>query len=254
LGPAQAAAVVAAPHGVLPLAAAQQRSLLELLCQAPDPRARNTRFRIGPVLSIVALALLSGARQISEIARFATRLKPLQRAALRLPRKKGTRCFYEVPGYSVFYEVLTRLDSQAFATLLSGWLTQQHGALPGVLALDGKMIRDIIGMVSLVEVEDGSPVAMAVMEQKENTTRCELKVAQQLLAAVPSLDGQTVTADPLHCQKETARLIVEKGGEYLLQIKGNQPTLLQYATTQTAGDTPLLSRPPAVTDVSKNAR
>jgi len=253
LRPDQAAAVVAAAHGVLPLTADQQRSLMAVLGQAPDPRARNTRFRIGPVLSIVAMALLAGARQISEIARFATRLQPQQRAALRLPRKKGTRRFYEVPGYSVFYAVLTRMDPAQLATLLSNWLTQQHGTLPGVLALDGKMIRDIIGMVSLVEVEDGSPVAMAVMDQKEQTERCELKVAQQLLAALPSLDGQTVTADPLHCQKETARVIVEKGGEYFLQIKSNQPKLLKYAQTQTVGDTPLLSRSPVATVASKNA-
>ena len=187
LPPECAAAVVAAPHGLLPLRAAQQRSLLDVLCQAADPRGRNTRFRIGPVLCIVAMALLAGARQISEIARFATRLTPQQRAALRLPRKKGTRAFYQVPSYSVFYEVLTRLDPVGFATLLSGWLSQQAGALPGVLALDGKMIRDVIGTVSLVEVEDGSPVAVAVMDQKEQTECGDLKVAQQLLADVPSL-------------------------------------------------------------------
>jgi hypothetical protein len=115
------------------------------------------------------------------------------------------------------------------------------------------MIRDIIGTVSLVDVEDGSPVAVAVMDQKENTQRCELKVAQELLAAMPSLDGKTITADPLHCQKETARLIAEKGGEYFLQIKGNQPTLLQYARTQ-GSDAPLLSRPPTDMDASKNGR
>jgi len=56
-----------------------------------------------------------------------------------------------------------------------------------------------------------------------------------------------------HCQKETARLIAEKGGEYFLQIKGNQPTLLQYARTQSP-DAPLLSRPPAGTDASNNGR
>lgn len=252
LPPECAAAVVAAPHGLLPLNAAQQRSLFAVLCGAPDPRARNCHFRIGPVLTIVAMALLAGARQISEIARFATRLTPKQRAAVWLPRKKGTRAFYEVPGYSVFREVLTRMDPEAFARLLSGWLTAQAGALPGVLALDGKMIREIIGMVSLVEVEDGSPVAMAVMDQKEATERCELKVGQQLIASVSSLEGKTVTADPLHCQKETARGIVEKGGEYFLQIKGNQPTLLAYARTQTAG-APLLSRPRAGTDGSKSA-
>lgn len=235
LAPEHADARVAAAHGVLPLAQPQRRSLLELLRRAPDPRGKNTRFRIGPVLSIVAMALLGGARQISEIARFATRLKPTQRAELGLPVKKGTGRFYQVPSYDVFYDVLTRMDPEPFAALLSGWLGAQAGTLPGALALDGKMIRDIIGMVSLVEVEDGSPVALAVMDQKEATARCELKVAQQLLAAVPALDGKTVTADPLHCQKETARIIVEKGGEYLLQIKGNQPTLFETARAATRG-------------------
>ena len=105
---------------------------------------------------------------------------------------------------------------------------------------------------SLVEVEDGAPVALAVMDQKENTARCELKVAQQLLAAIPALDGKTITADPLHCQRETARIIVEKGGEYLLQIKANQPSLLATARAAPRGS-PLLSRPPADTGASKHA-
>jgi hypothetical protein len=252
LAPEHAPAVMPVAHGLLPLSQAQRRSLMEVLRRAPDPRGKNTRFRIGPVLSMVAMALLCGARQISEIARFAHRLHPRQRAELGLPLKKGARRFYEVPTYSVFYEVLTRMDADAFAALLSDWLGEQQGALPGALALDGKMIRDIIGTVSLVDVEDGSPVAIAVMDQKENTQRCEMKVAQQLLAAMPSLDGKTITADPLHCQKETARIIAEKGGEYFLQIKGNQPTLLQYARIQ-ASSAPLFSRPSAGMDASKNA-
>ena len=41
--------------------------------------------------------------------------------------------------------------------------------------------------------------------------------------------NKIVTADALHCQKTTARTIVEKGGDYLLQIKGNQPKLLAQA-------------------------
>jgi hypothetical protein len=53
--------------------------------------------------------------------------------------------------------------------------------------------------VSLVDVEDGAPVAVSVMDQKENTIRCELKVARKLLAAVPLQKGKTVKADALHC-------------------------------------------------------
>lgn len=253
LAPDHAMAVVDPTHGVLPLIKPQRRSLLEALRLAPDPRAKNTRFRIGPVLSIVSMALLCGARQITEIARFAQRLHPAQRAELGLPLKKGTRAFREIPSYSVFYEVLTRMDPETFARLLSDWLAQQAGTLPGALALDGKMIGDIIGTVSLVDAEDGSPVAVAVMDQKEGTPRCELKVAQDLLKALPTLEAKTVTADALHCQKETARTIVDKDGDYLLQIKGNQPNLLKAARARTGGS-PLLPRRPADTDVSNNAR
>lgn len=253
LPPEHEGALVDVSSGKMPLSQQQRRSLMDVLRKAPDPRGRNARFRTHGVLSIVAMALLCGARQISEIARFATRLRPEQRRELGLPIKKGTLRFYEVPGYGVFYQLLTRMDPAPFADILTGWLCQQQGALPGALALDGKMIRDIIGTVSLVDVEDGSPVAVAVMDQKENTTRCELKVAQQLLEALPSLEGKTITADPLHCQRETARVIVDKGGNYLLQIKANQPSLLEQARVKTP-EAPFLSKPVVGTDALKPAK
>lgn len=245
-----AQACVAPPGGLLPLAPDQCGSLLEVLRQVPDPRGRNTRFRIGPVLTLVVMALLAGARDVAQIARFATRLKPRQRAALGLPLKKGTRCFYEVPTYSVFYQVLSRLDPEALALRLNGWLSQQAGRLPAALSLDGKMIRDLIGTVTLADAEDGSPVALGLMDQKEGTQRCELTAAQALIDSLPSLEGQTVTADPLHCQRELARTVVAKGGEYLFQIKGNQPKLLEHARTQCQDQPPFCSKPSSVTDAS----
>ena len=140
---------VAAPSGTLPVNAPQMSSLLEVFRQAPDPRDSNAHYRIGPVLTLMAMALLAGRREIAEIARFATTLTPRQRRRLGLPRKKGTRAFYEVPGYGVFYQVLTRMDCEAFATLLNGWLQSRSGTLPQALALDGKMIRNHIGLLTL---------------------------------------------------------------------------------------------------------
>jgi hypothetical protein len=52
--------VIVPPSGVLPLAQPQVLSLFEVLQRAPDPRASNTRFRIGSVLTLVAMALLAG--------------------------------------------------------------------------------------------------------------------------------------------------------------------------------------------------
>lgn len=240
--------VIAPPSGVLPVNQPQWESLYEVLQRAPDPRAKNTRFRIGAVLTLVALGLLAGRRDISELARFAQTLHPHQRRRIGLPRKPGTKAFYEVPTYSVFYSVLTRLDSEAFAVLLHDWLQARAGTLPQALALDGKMIRDHLGLLTLAQHEDGAPQAVAVYDQKEGTPRCEQTVATRLLQQGPALDERTITADPLHCQKANARAIVDKGGDFLFQIKGNQPGLLAQAQAFAAlPDTPFLSRPTADT-------
>ncbi len=39
---------------------------------------------------------------------------------------------------------------------------------------------------------------------------------------MPGIEGVTITADALHCQRETCDLIVQEGGGYCLQLKGNQ--------------------------------
>jgi len=205
--------LTAPPSGVLPLSQPQMLSLEEALRAAPDPRGRNTRFRSGPVLALVAMALLAGRRDFSEIARFASTLSQKQRHLLGLPRKKGTKAFYQVPTYSVFYALLT-----------------------------------------LAQHEDGAPQAVAICDQKEGTPRCEQGVGTALLESFPALDHKTITADALHCLRPNARAIVEKGGEYLLQIKANQPRLLAQAQAFDAlPGTPFFPKLTAATAASKPA-
>lgn len=236
--------LIAAPSGTLPIKVEQLDSLLDVFRRAPDPRASNTVYRTYSVLTVIAMALLAGRREIAEIARFATTLRQPQRRRLGFPRKKGTQAFWQVPSYSVFYQVLTRMDPEAFAKLLSGWLQGRAGSLPGALAMDGKMIRDHIGLLTLAQHEDGAPVAIAVYDQKEGTQRCELSAATALLEQLPSLDGKIITADALHCQRTHASTIVQKGGDYLLQIKANQENLLKKAQALDGlKSTPFFSRP-----------
>ena len=230
-------------HGVLPVSAVQSRSLMEALQQVPDPRSKNSSFRIGSILAIIAMALMSGCRDLSAIHRFGQRLKPKQRALIGLPRKRGTR-FYKVPCYSVYYRLLAALDTDAFAKVLSGWLSEHSGSLPGCLAMDGKMIRETIGVLSLVDHETGVPVSMALMSQKTGEgDLCEMKVGERLVEQSGRLDGKLVTADALHMQRETVGKIVEGGGDYLVQIKGNQPSLHGYVQKAAAKATPFLTNP-----------
>lgn len=169
--PADCQPAVTPPGGVLPVNQPQMLSLLEAIRVAPDPRAKNTRFRRGPVLAIVAMALLAGRREIAEIARFATTLSPRQRHLLGLPRQPTTKAFYKVPSYSVFYALLTQLDGEAFAAHLAAWLQAHAEALPQALAMDARMIRAHLGRLARAQPEDGALPAVARDDQKEGTPR-----------------------------------------------------------------------------------
>jgi hypothetical protein len=224
------------------LRAPQLASLFETLQRVPDPRTRSgRRYPIGAVLTLVALGLLRGATHVSTILRTAQKLSPNQRAQLRLPCKKGTR-FRQVPGYDVFRAVLNRVDLDALARGLTQWLQSHTGELPRTLAVDGKTIRDHLGLiVTLVDTEEGTPVAVAADVRGKGH---ELKTTQALLASPEvSLLNATVTADSLHCQDQTAHLITrEKGGDYVLQIRGNQPTLHQHTQSQLTPAAPLFAK------------
>jgi len=232
------------------LRAPQLSSLFEALQRVPDPRRRCARrYLIGAVLSLVALGLLRGALHVSTILRTAQKLSQSQRGQLRLPFKKGTR-FRPVPGYDVFREVLNRVDLDALGLVLTQWLQSHAGELPRTLAVDGKTIRDHLGLiVTLVDTQEGTPVAVAADVRGKGH---ELKTTQTLLASAEvNLLGATVTADSLHCQDQTAHLITrEKGGDYVLQLRDNQPTLHQHAQNQLARTRPLFAKMTPGTDAS----
>ena len=154
-------------HGQLPFKAPQLRSLFEALQQVKDPRSRQSRIRLGSILAIAAMALLCGYRNIAEIARFAQRLTQPQREKIGLPLKKGASMFREVPDYQFFYRLLCKTDPDELAEKLTGWLREQSGSLPGALAMDGKFIRDTVGVLTLADHETGAPEAMAICSKKK---------------------------------------------------------------------------------------
>ena len=229
--------------GVMPIKAKQIESLHEALCKVPDPRAKNCVYHIGAILSIVAMGVFSGHRDLKAIMRFADRMTLPQRKKLALPSfEKGSR-YKKIPSYTAVYNLLTQLDLDAFSHVLSEWLAQHRGSLPVALAMDGKFIRDTVGLVTLAEHETGSPVAMIDASQKEGDgERCELKAAQKMIGKHDDLTNTVITADALNAQKDTARAIVDRGGEYCIQVKDNQKTIRQEAELSAKELSPLLPR------------
>lgn len=233
--------------GVMPIGKGQRESLYDALCRVRDTRDSNRTFHIGGMLSIVVMATMSGANSVKAIARFAQRLDMPQRRELCMPHAKSksgvvAKHEYKVPSYVTMYNFLKTLDLDDFARKLTEWMSAQEGTLPRQLALDGKFVKEVMGVVSVVNAETGAPVAVAACTRKEGEKgRCEMPVGRKLLGRM-GLSNALVSSDALHCQQDTAREILCSGGEHLMQVKGNQSGVIRRANAvvrarKCAGDT-----------------
>lgn len=235
----------------LPVTAAMLRPLSEALRQVPDPRGKSRQHRIGPLLCLLALGLLCGGTNLNAIVRHARRLTQAQ---LRLLGVRGRQSspgsgfwIYRVPNYDTFRRLLLALDLDAFAKVLNLWLGEHRGALPANLSIDGKTVRGKLGtIVTLCDIEQKVPVAVAATKQIGG----EQAAARELLRAEEvCLINATVSLDALYTNEENARIIVqEKGGEFLISVKENQPTVKKALDEKLEGAPFFSTRPSAVTE------
>ena len=127
-----------------------------------------------------------------------------------------------MPGYDALNDLLGAMDPVAYARALTAFLQAHAGRLPRSLALDGKRVGNgRCGMiVTLCRHEDGRPVAMTVARGKKEDS--EVSAGRALLADPQvELVNALVTADPLHNQEATGRVVLNKGGDYLIGTKEN---------------------------------
>lgn len=224
-----------------PLKVAQLESLRDAFRQVPDPRAATSRRHPLPaLLGLIALGLLMGARDVLDIWRKVACLSQRQREALGLCVRDKHSGRLTMPGYDALNDLLGAIDPAAYARALTAFLQAHAGLLPRSLALDGKSVGNgKCGMiVTLCRHEDGRPVAMTVARGKKED--CEVSEARALLADPQvQLANAILTADPLHNKADTVRVILDKGGDYLIGTKANTAKRLAGATQALQG-TPLL--------------
>lgn len=208
-----------------PLKVSQLQNLREAFLEVPDPRsATSRRHPLSAMLGLIALGLLMGARDVLDIWRKVAGLSQSQREALGLRVRDQQSGRLTMPGYDALNDLLGAIDPVAYARALTAFLQAHAGLLPRSLALDGKSVGNgRCGMIiTLCRHEDGRPVAMTVARGKKEDG--EVSEGRALLADPQvQLVNALVTADPLHNKADTVRLIVQKGGDYLLGTKENTP-------------------------------
>jgi len=189
-----------------------------------DPRRHNRVHPLAEMIVIAVIALLGGAEGWTDVSEYAEdRWEWLGPLLPRAPR---------APSADTFERVFSRVVPEELEKLLRRWLCALKIESVGKqVAIDGKSLRcsfehawDKSGMAHIVSafaVDKGIVLAQVGVQDAEN----ELAAIKQLL---PTLDlhGSTVTIDALGCQREIAQQIIEGGGDYVLCVKNNQPTLL----------------------------
>jgi predicted transposase YbfD/YdcC len=134
-----------------------------------------------------------------------------------------------LPSHDTFSRLFRQLDPAQFGAAFQRFMAGFCEQVEGVVAIDGKVLRrsfdrasgkSPLHMVSAWGCEQRMVLAQVATDAKSN----EIKAVPALLEML-SLKGTIVTTDALNCQREIARTIVDKGGDYALALKGNQGTL-----------------------------
>jgi predicted transposase YbfD/YdcC len=190
-----------------------------------DPRVERTRRHpLINVLFIAVCGVLSGANSFAAIHEFGCDRRTW--FARYLDLSNG------IPSDDTFSRVLARLDPAAFEKCLLSWIQAvQEISDHRLIAIDGKTLRGsydrgdgqaAIHMVSAWATENKLSLGQVVVDAKSN----EITAIPELLRVL-EVTGAVVTIDAMGCQKEIAELIREGGGDYVLAVKQNQPTLYE---------------------------
>jgi hypothetical protein len=234
--------VVPAAAGATAAGPASCRSLSEIFAHLPDPRAASgRRYPQRQLLAILALGMLCGCQNLQAIVILGQSLSQRQLRYLGgNPRSKTGLC--EAPSYNAYYNLIGKMDAAAFDAALCQWLNGHDGLLPRDLALDGKVLRGTddgdghrLCLIALIENRTQRPVAQqparVIAGDDKSKQEGELTAGRRLLGEIPALDNAVVTADAMFARADIARTIVQdKGGDYLLALKDNNPILAGQVT------------------------
>lgn len=204
----------------------QTRSIIDYFGEIDDYRRDNTnkRHEFIDILVIALCGMLSAADDWVSIAEYGEAKKDWFAQFLSLTNG--------IPSHDTFNRVFSRIDPDQFMNCFLNWVKSLHSILDKeVVAIDGKTLRRshdnrdkkaAIHMVSAWATQSSLVLGQIKTAEKSN----EITAIPELLKSL-ALEGCLVSIDAMGCQKEIAKTIVNKGADYLLAVKDNQPTLKQ---------------------------
>lgn len=197
-------------------------SLMELLEGLHDPRrAQGKRHPLPALLGLAVVAMLAGMTSYEAIVQYGKERGWDFLQHLGFTTRKGL-C------KATYSRVFRRIDVADFEGRVARWIGGRlaPGDAPH-LCLDGKTARGSrdgetpgAHLVAAYAPDVKAVLAQLRVDAKTN----EHKAALELLGVLP-LAGKVVTGDAMFTHRDVCVAVVEAGGDYVLPVKENQPTL-----------------------------
>lgn len=194
---------------------------------------RYTTYHLSNILFMVMCGIICGCKDLEEMVEVLENKIEVIQKYIEIER---------IPCLATFSNILSVLDVLQIElcilaicknvvnnTLVVG---EQIGIIQKELreiAIDGKAIRSTnnhgepekaLQIVTAYDVKSKMPIAQSEIKDKAN----EITAGREILKMF-DLNKTIITADAMHCQKETIKQIVAGGGDYVIQLKENQKNL-----------------------------
>lgn len=196
--------------------------LADVFVSISDPRqASKVEHDLVELLVVAVNGVLVGADTFVEIELWAQERLDWLRRYLRL--ENG------IPSHDTFGRLFGLIDPDEFATAFLAWtqaLVPSLGA-DAVVAIDGKTSRRSgkVDATPLHLVSAFAAGAGLVLGQRATAQKSNEKTAIPELLATLALEGCVVTIDAMGTQANIAQAIRNRGADYVLAVKDNQPIL-----------------------------
>jgi predicted transposase YbfD/YdcC len=212
-------------------------NFVEALSHLTDARDnRGKRHALAFVVAGVVLAILSGRSKVSSIFRYLRNRIEWLREVTHSP-DAGVVSRAHLPRLlaRVDWVELNTLTDRHFGVQME--LRAQHDWV----AIDGKVLRGTLASgdkQSVVFAVSHASRTLLAHAPMQGSKASEIPVVRDLLTH-SQLEAHKVTLDAHHCNPQTTAQIHQAGGQYVIQVKENQPLLLTQCQHVAATAVPL---------------
>lgn len=171
-----------------------------------DPRHPSyVEHKLSDVLTMVMCAIFCGLDTLGDIMIYAENNKDFFKNRLNISK---------IPSKATLARILSMIDGAQVGAIIIEIMREQFGVTGDVIAVDGKAIRSTsksgqphsaLQILTAYITSSGVVLGQDAIHKKTN----EILVFQQMLTNL-NIEGKTITAEAMHCQRETCRQIVSK--------------------------------------------